>query len=71
MENNIYKMGPTLHNVELESFEDNQELNPKILAIILAAIYVFLFIIIPIGYSKYKTYDRYNDIEQDIYNKIK
>jgi hypothetical protein len=64
MENNIYKMGPTLHNVELESFEDDPELNPKILAIILAVIYVILFIIIPLGYSKYKNYNRHNNIDK-------
>ena len=27
MQNNIYKMGPTLHNVELESFEDKDNCN--------------------------------------------
>jgi hypothetical protein len=64
MKNNIYKMGPTLHNVELESFEDNQELNPKILAIILAVLYVILFIVIPLSYSKYTNYNRYNNIDQ-------
>lgn len=104
MQNNIYKMGPTLHNVELESFEDKDNCNkfecnkiecdkiecnkleckdnidncykcclnpsPGLLAGILAIIYAFLFIIIPLFYSWRKNSNKDNDIEQDIYNKI-
>lgn len=73
MENNIYKMGPILHNVELESFtedkkqitEDKNQFTGWEFTGIMAGIYFFI-LIIAFVYIWFQNKISYNNIDKYI-----